>query len=84
MAAVTQPVRRSLIGAVLAAWQSRTRKPLRISAAAAKVREHVLTVAALTAIDVGAFHIPGPWGTVAGCAVLGASMLVLDFAFTGR
>jgi hypothetical protein len=80
LASITAPPRRrSLIGAVLAAH-----RPGRVSQLAAKVREHVVTVAALTAIDVGAFHVPGGWGMFCGLVVTGGSLLVADFAVTGR
>ena len=67
MAVVTAPgARRSLLGKVSAAL-------------AAAARQHVVTVAALTSVDIGAFHA----GPVAGWIVTGVSLLALDFAVTG-
>lgn len=83
MAAVTAPrARRSLVGVVLAFVQVRlaTRgKSGRVAKAAAVARQHVVTVAALAAFDVGMFH----WGPGAGWIGVCVSLLALDFAVTG-
>jgi hypothetical protein len=42
-------------------------------------RQHLMTAAALAAMDFGAFHA----GPVAGWVVTGVSLLALDFAVTG-
>lgn len=42
-------------------------------------RQHVVTAAALTSVDVGAFHFGGGVGWI----VTGVSLLALDFAVTG-
>jgi len=74
---------RSLLGkasALLSARKrARTGKPGRLAAAMAVAREHVVTFAALTLVDVGAFH----GGQIAGFVVTGASLLALDFAVRG-
>lgn len=51
----------------------------RLAAVAAKAREHVVTVAALASVDIGAFHICAP----AGWIVTGLSLLAADFAVRG-
>lgn len=84
MASVTAPGRRSLLGAVISAVQTRHGRPSRVAQLAVKVREHITTVVALTAVDVGAFHVPAGWGMFCGLVVTGFSVLVLDFAVTGR
>jgi hypothetical protein len=43
------------------------------------VREHVVTVAALVSVDLGAFH----WGPGVGWIVTGVSLLAADFAVRG-
>ena len=74
---------RSLLGkasALLSARKrARTGKPGRLAAAMAVAREHVVTFAALTSVDIGAFH----GGQIAGFVVTGASLLALDFAVRG-
>lgn len=81
MAAVAvAPGRRSLLGKVSAALSTRKRtRPGRLAAVAAKAREHVVTVAALVSVDIGAFH----GCQVAGWVVTGLSLLALDFAVRG-
>jgi hypothetical protein len=75
--------RRSLLGkaAAYAAARKRARtgRPGGLAAAVARAREHVMTVAALAAADIGAFH----WGAGVGWIVTGASLLALDFAVSG-
>ena len=74
---------RSLLGMAVAAVQARAAarngKPGRFAAAVARARQHVVTAAALAAVDFGAFHA----GPVAGWVVTGVSLLALDFAVTG-
>jgi len=76
---------RSLLGKLAAAVAVRGRPGTRgrLAAAAAAVREHVVTVAALASADMGAFHVPYGWGLVAGPIVTGVSMLAADFAIRG-
>lgn len=71
-AALPRP-RRSLFGK-LAALRSPAARKL-TAQAAALVREHVTTVAALGAIDLGAFRA----ATAAGWIVTGVSLLLLEF-----
>lgn len=54
-------------------------KPNRLAAFAVKVREHMVTAAALAAFDVGMFH----WGPGVGWIGVCFSLLALDFAVTG-
>lgn len=73
--------RRSLLGklgAALAARGGRGRSA-KLAAALTLARQHVVTVAALASVDVGAFH----GGQVAGWVVTGVSLLVADFAIRG-
>lgn len=85
MTAVTAPgrgTRRSLLGMAVAAVQSRMRSRARagkLTEFVATARQHVVTVAALASVDIGAFH----GGQVAGWIVTGLSLLALDFAVTG-
>ena len=82
MAAVTAPgMRRSVLGKVTAVLSARrkTGKPGRLTAVLAQAREHVVTVAALASVDIGAFH----GGQIAGWVVTGVSLLALDFAVRG-
>jgi hypothetical protein len=51
----------------------------RLAQAAALARQHVMTAAALAAMDLGAFH----WGAGVGWVAAGLSLLALDFAVTG-
>jgi hypothetical protein len=46
----------------------------------AQAREHVIAVAALTSVDIGAFHAGPVWGWV----VTGVSLLALDLELTGQ
>lgn len=74
--------RRSLLGMAVGAVQGLVRDRVRserLAQLAAKAREHVVTVAALASVDIGAFH----GGQVAGWVVTGLSLLALDFAVTG-
>ena len=50
-----------------------------MTALLAAARDHVVTVAALVSVDIGAFH----GGQVAGWVVTGVSLLALDFAVRG-
>ena len=81
MAAVSVGRPRSLLAKASAsvAARKRTGKPGRLTAVLAVAREHVLTAAALTAADLGAWH----WGPGVGWIVTGASLLALDFAVRG-
>ena len=54
-------------------------RPNRLAALAVQVRQHLVTAAALAAMDFGAFHA----GPVAGWVMTGVSLLALDFAVTG-
>ncbi len=81
MATVTaRGARPSLLGKLTSA--ARTRKPgrpNRLAAFAAVAREHVVTAAALGAVDLGVFH----YGAGPGWIVTGVSLLTLDFAVRG-
>ena len=85
LAAVTAPGRRrSLIGAAVGVVQARAARASRgragrLPALAALARQHVVTVAALASVDVGAFH----GSIVAGWIVTGVTLLVADFAVRG-
>ena len=83
MAAVTVAPGRSLPGKIIAGLAARQRKargkPGRLAVLAARAREHVVTVAALTAVDLGGWH----YGPGAGWFVTAASLLALDFAVRG-
>ena len=80
VAAVTAVAGRSLLGKASAALQARKRaRGGRAAAVLAVVREHVVTVAALVSVDLGAFH----WGPGVGFIVTGASLLAADFAVRG-
>ena len=71
---------RSLLGSVIGALHQRSRatrgRPSRLAAA---VSEHVMTFAALAAVDVGLFHL----GTVAGWIGVGVSLFLADFKIQG-
>lgn len=75
--------RRSLLGkaaAVIAARKpARGARPGRLAAAAAVARQHVVTVAALSSVDLGVFRA----SSVAGWIVTGVCLLVADFAVRG-
>ena len=85
MAALTAPgsgrsLLRKAYVAVTDATSKRVKgKPGRVAAAVAVAREHVVTVAALVMVDIGAFH----GGQIAGYVVTGVSLLALDFAVRG-
>lgn len=83
MAALSAPsARRSFVGKALSAVAARRRargKPNRLAALAVKAREHMVTVAAFAALDVGLFH----WGITQGYVGIFVSLLALDFAVTG-
>ena len=80
MTALSAPGGRSLVGKASAYVSARKRaKSPRIAAALAVVREHVVTVAALVSVDLGAFH----WCPGVGWIVTGASLLAADFAVRG-
>lgn len=74
-------MRRSLLGRISVAAAARRRRPgaARVAAFTALARQHVVTVAALTAVDIGCWQA----SPVAGWIVAGVSALVLDFAVTG-
>jgi hypothetical protein len=79
---VAPRARRSLVGTALAAAQSRLKRRARsdrLARALAVARQHVMTAAALAAMDLGAFH----WGAGVGWVAAGLSLLALDFAVTG-
>ena len=72
--------RRSLIGQAVAAWHAWSpSRASRLAAFAARARQHIVTVAALTSVDVGAFH----YGAGPGWIVTGVTLLAFDFAVTG-
>lgn len=74
--------RRSLLGLAVAAVQLRMRSRAsagKLTQFVAAARQHVVTVAALASVDLGAFH----WGGGVGWIVTGVSLLALDFAVTG-
>jgi roadblock/LC7 domain-containing protein len=74
------PRGRSLLGKTAAYVTARKRaKSARMAAVAAVVREHVVTMAALVSVDLGAFH----WGPGVGWIVTGVSLLAADFAVRG-
>ena len=80
MTALTAPGGRSLVGKASAYVAARKRaKSARVAAVVAVVREHVVTVAALVSVDLGAFH----WGPGVGFLAVGASLLAADFAVRG-
>ena len=80
MTALTAPGGRSLLGKAQSALQARKRpKSARAAAAMAVARQHVVTVAALVSVDLGAFH----WGPGFGWLAVGASLLAADFAVRG-
>ena len=80
MAAVTAPgARRSLIGMVLGAVQSRARAKGRTSRLVAAVQEHLMTFAGLAAVDVGMFHL----SLVTGWVAVGVSLFLADFKIQG-
>ena len=71
---------RSLLGKASAIVAARKRaKSARMAAVLSAVREHVVTVAALVSVDLGAFH----WGPGFGWLAVGASLLAADFAVRG-
>jgi hypothetical protein len=77
--AVPVPGGRSLVGKVIGAVAARASRKGRPSRAAAVIREHLLTVAALGAgVTDGFLHSTG-WGLGA----LVAALLVLDFKIQG-
>jgi hypothetical protein len=72
--------RRSLLGVAVSALQSRARGRGRAgSRLAAAVQDHVMTFAAMAAIDTGMFHL----GFVAGWVSVGVSLLLADFKIQG-
>jgi hypothetical protein len=80
VAAVTAPRGRSLFGKTASYVKARRpAKSARAAAVLAAVREHVVTVAALASVDLGAFH----WGPGVGWVVTGVSLLAADFAVRG-
>ena len=80
MTALAAPGGRSLLGKASAYVSARKRaKSPRVAAVLSAVREHVVTVAALVSVDLGAFH----WGPGVGWIVTGASLLAADFAVRG-
>ena len=84
MAVATAPgPRRSLLGMAIAAVAARAKpgRSRRIAELAARVREHVPTIAALAAANFGAFQV---WHHGQGWFIVAASVVVLDWAVTGR
>jgi hypothetical protein len=81
VAAVTAAGRRSLLGKLSAVHVPRPGRRSRALAvkAAAAARDHLTTVAALAAIDLGCFEASRVAGWVAG----GVCLLVLDFKVRG-
>ena len=85
MAAVTAGKPSTLVGQILALLVAlnRPRSGKKAKAFAARMavaaREHVTTVAAFTAIDLGAFQA----SAVAGWIVLGLSLLLLEWKIRG-
>ena len=80
MTTLAAPSRRSLLGKTAAYVAARKRsKSARAAAVLSAVREHVVTVAALVSVDLGAFH----WGPGFGWLAVGASLLAADFAVRG-
>ena len=85
MAAVTAGKPSTLVGQILALLvalnRPRSGKKARAFAArfAVAAREHVTTVAAFTAIDLGAFQA----SVVAGWIVLGVSLLLVEYKVRG-
>jgi hypothetical protein len=80
--AVTMPGRRSLAGKLGETLRDRARakgKPGRLAAFLTLARPHVMTAAALAAMDFGAFTVWHHGGWFAVCV----SLLALDFAITG-
>lgn len=73
--------RRSLLGKLSAAavLSRRPGRSSKLAAFAATARQHVVTVAALASVDIGAFH----GGQIAGWIVTGVSLFLLDFAVNG-
>jgi hypothetical protein len=78
LAAVGAGVPRSLLGRAISGWQARNART-RAKPALQAVREHLLTVCGLAAIDVGMFHA----GAIAGWVAVGVSLLVADFQMRG-
>ena len=84
MTALTAPGGRSLLGKAQSALQARKRpKSARAAVAMAVARQHVVTVAALVSVDLGAFHVPWGLGPAVGFIVTGVSLLAADFAVRG-
>lgn len=85
MAAGMVPAGRSLLGKTrTAAVASDPGKPSAVAAFLGRAREHVVTVAALAAFDLGAFQVHVPHlGMAPGLAAVGVSLLLLDFAVRG-
>lgn len=80
MAAATVPSGRSLLGKAREALAARrSGAPSVLAAALARARGHVVTFAALSSVDLGAFH----WGNGTGLVVTGVSALLADFAVRG-
>ena len=82
MATVTArgAARPSLLGKLSsAAARAKKRGPGKLAAFAATAREHVVTAAALGAVDLGVFH----YGAGPGWIMTGISLLTLDFAVRG-
>lgn len=83
MAAVTAP-RRSLLGKLGSATRRKPGRPGKLATFAARAREHVVTVAALGAFDLGAFQLSIPHaGSAPGWIAVCVSLLALDFAVQG-
>jgi hypothetical protein len=70
---------RSLLGMLVAMFQARARRKGQVSRVAALIQDHVLTVAAMAAVDVGMFHLD----LVAGWCAVGVSLLIVDLKLNG-
>lgn len=85
MAAVTAGGGGSLFGKLASVVAARKRvRPVRLAAVAVRVREHIVTVAALGAFDLGGFQVHVPHlGAGPGWLAVCVSLLALDFAVRG-
>ena len=79
MAATTAPAGRSLIGHAVASLQARAKARGVPSKAAAAVRDHAGTMAALGFADTACWH----WGTTAGLIGTAVAILVAEFKIRG-
>ena len=79
MVATPVPAGRSLLGKIAVSAQLRARARGKSSRVAAFVGEHVMTVAAMAAVDTGMWHL----GPVAGWVSVAVSLLIIDFKLQG-